>query len=75
VIISYTTKRSSLIEYDTDTDKVIITNDPYGQYERSVQYDRAELVDIISSIEKDAAKHRPQKELTDVERTAKSGNR
>jgi hypothetical protein len=61
VIISYATNALSLIEYDTDTDKIIITNDPYGQYERSVQYDRAELSDILSSIEKDAAKHRPQR--------------
>jgi hypothetical protein len=61
VIIGYTTKRGTHVEYDTDTDKVLITNNPYTIIANSVQYDRAELSDIISSIEKDAAKHRPQR--------------
>lgn len=57
----YTTKRGTLIEYDNELDKILITRDPHDPYPTTVQYDRREFLGIINAIEKDAVKHSENK--------------
>jgi len=52
--IPYKANCKALIEYDNETDKIFITVDPYGLYERVVAIDRLELLDVLREIEKDS---------------------